>query len=319
MSEQIAVGVDIGGTLVRVGAFDGEGQFLGQKEAGMVSIGPDNGLSLIEQLIRETLDTVNAQSLLGIGIGCTGPLDTVRGLVNNPYTLAGWSNVPIVERLNGAFHVPVRLENDADAAALGEYWQGAGRGAHRLYAVTVGTGVGTALILEGEIYRGVDGSHPEGGHQLIDPKGPECYCGYRGCWESLISGTAISSMARNAEKNERLIELAGGDPNLIDARSVAEAARAGDPTAAAIMQKAARDFSLGIVNVISLFVPDVIVLSGGVMKSVNLFLPTLRQALKTPNPMVPFDRVQILPAQLGYYAGLYGGAYMILSMRQDDQ
>jgi glucokinase len=126
-------------------------------------------------------------------------------------------------------------------------------------------------------------------------------------------------MARNAEKNERLIELAGGDPNLIDARSVAEAARAGDPTAAAIMQKAARNFSLGIVNVISLFVPDVIVLSGGVMKSVNLFLPTLSQALKTPNPMVPFDRVQILPAQLGYYAGLYGGAYMILSMRQDDQ
>jgi glucokinase len=274
---------------------------------------------LIEQLIRETLDAVNAHSLLGIGVGCTGPLDTVRGLVNNPYTLAGWSGVPIVDRLSKTFNVPVRLENDADAAALGEYWQGAGRDAKRLYAVTVGTGVGAALIMDGKIYRGMDGSHPEGGHQLIDPNGPECYCGYRGCWESLISGTAISNAARGAEKNEHLIELAGGDPYLIDARSVAEAARAGDPTATAIMQKAARDFSLGIVNVISLFVPDVIVLSGGVMKSVDLFLPTLRQTLKTPNPMVPFDRVQILPAQLGYYAGLYGGAYMILSVRQNDQ
>jgi len=209
--------------------------------------------------------------------------------------------------------VPVRLENDADAAALGEYWQGAGRGAHRLYAVTVGTGVGTALIMEGEIYRGVDGSHPEGGHQLIDPNGPECYCGHRGCWESLISGTAISGAARSAKDNAHLLALADGHPNRIDARLVADAARAGDPTAVEIMQKAAHDFSLGIVNVISLFVPDVLVLSGGVMKSADLFLPMLEQTLKTPNPMVPFDRVHILPAQLGYYAGLYGGAYMILS------
>ena len=313
MSKRIVVGVDIGGTLVRVGAFDGEGQLLGQNEASIASIGPDNGLNLIEHLIRLTLDSVNARSLLGIGIGCTGPLDTVRGLVNNPYTLEGWSNVPIVERLSKAFKVPVRLENDADAAALGEYWKGAGRGAQRLYAVTVGTGVGTSLIVEGKIYRGVDGSHPEGGHQLIDPNGPECYCGYRGCWESLISGTAISSHARGAKNNEHLVQLAGGDPKHIDTRLVVQAARNGDPTATAIMQKTARDFSLGMVNVISLFVPDVIVLSGGVMKSADLFLPTLEAMLKTPNPMVPFDRVQILPAQLGYYAALYGGAYMILS------
>ena len=313
MSERIVIGVDIGGTLVRVGAFDGEGQLLGQNEAGIASIGPDNGLSLIEHLIRLTLDSVNARSLLGIGIGCTGPLDTVRGLVNNPYTLEGWSNVPIVERLSKAFKVPVRLENDADAAALGEYWKGAGRGAQRLYAVTVGTGVGTSLIVEGKIYRGVDGSHPEGGHQLIDPNGPECYCGYRGCWESLISGTAISSHARSAKNNEHLVELADGDPDRINTRLIADAARAGNPIAVDIMQKAAHDFSLGMVNIISLFVPDVIVLSGGVMKSADLFLPTLEAMLKTPNPMVPFDRVQILPAQLGYYAALYGGAYMILS------
>jgi glucokinase len=305
--------MDIGGTHVRVGAFDSGGQLLGQNEASIASIGPENGLRLIEQLIHEVLGSVNSASLLGIGIGCTGPLDTVRGLINNPYTLEGWSNVPIVERLNKTFHVPVHLENDADAAALGEYWQGAGRDAKRLYAVTVGTGVGTALIVDGKIYRGVDGSHPEGGHQLIDPEGPECYCGHPGCWESLISGTAISSAARNARGNEQLITLAGGDPNRLDTRSVAEAARAGMPVAVEIMQKAARDFSLGIINIISFFVPDVLVLSGGVMKSADLFLPTLEKTLKTPNPMVPFDRVQILPAKLGYYAGIYGGAYMILS------
>ena len=260
---------------------------------------PKAELNLIEQLIQETVDSTNASSLLGIGIGATGPVDAVRGVINNPYTLEGWSNVPIVEELNKTFNVPVRLENDADAAALGEYWQGAGREAKRLYAVTVGTGVGTSLIVDGKIYRGVDGAHPEGGHQLIDPNGPECYCGHRGCWESLISGSAISNQMKGGKN--------------IDASAISAAARAGDPAALAIMQKAARDFSLGIVNIISFFVPDVLVLSGGVMKSADLFLPTLEQTLKTPNPMVPFDRVHILPAQLGYYAGLYGGAYMILS------
>lgn len=298
MSQPIAIGIDLGGTLVRVGAFDLEGQLIGQNEASIASVPPESGLRLIEHLIQATADSVNASSLLGIGIGATGPVDAVHGVINNPYTLESWSNVPIVERLNKTFNVRVRLENDADAAALGEYWQGAGRNARRLYAVTVGTGVGTSLIVDGEIYRGVDGSHPEGGHQLIDPNGPECYCGHRGCWESLISGSAISSQAR--------------DTLNMDAGSIAEAARAGNPAALAIMQKAARDFSLGIVNIISLFVPDVLVLSGGVMKSADLFLPTLEQTLKTPNPMVPFDRVHILPAQLGYYAGLYGGAYMIL-------
>ncbi|MEO8356629.1 MAG: ROK family protein [Chloroflexota bacterium] len=311
MSQQVAIGMDIGGTLVRVGAFDSDGKLLGQREASLASIGPDHGLRLIEQLIQKTLDSVNSSSLLGIGIGCTGPLDTVYGLINNPYTLEGWRNVPIVERLNKTFNIPVRLENDADAAALGECWQGAGREAKRLYAVTVGTGVGTSLIVDGKIYRGVDGSHPEGGHQLIDPQGPECYCGHRGCWESLISGTAITSAARIAMNNEQLTAL--GDPSQLDASVIAEAARAGNPAALAIMQKAARDFSLGILNIISLFVPDVLVLSGGVMKSADLFLPTLEEALKTPHPMVPFDRVHILPAKLGYYAGLYGGAYMILN------
>jgi glucokinase len=299
MSQPIAIGVDLGGTLVRVGAFDLDGQLLGQNEASIASIAPDSGLGLIEQLIQATFDYVHASSLLGIGIGATGPVDAVRGVINNPYTLKGWSNVPIVERLNKTFNVPVRLENDADVAALGEYWQGAGREAKRLYAVTVGTGVGTSLIVDGKIYRGVDGSHPEGGHQLIDPNGPKCYCGHRGCWESLISGSAISNLAQESKN--------------MDASTIAEAARAGDPAALSIMQKAARDFSLGIVNIISFFVPDVIVLSGGVMKSADLFLPTLEETLKTPNPMVPFDRVHILPAQLGYYAGLYGGAYIILS------
>lgn len=313
MSQPLVIGMDLGGTNARIGAFDTDGHLLAQREEHIGTLGPERGLALIESTIRQMLQPLGQPPLLGIGIGCTGPVDTVRGLVNNPYTLAGWDHIPIVARLNGAFNVPVKLENDADAAALGEYWQGAGQGSSRLYAVTVGTGVGTALIVDGHIYRGLDGSHPEGGHMLIDPEGPLCYCGYRGCWESLIAGPAIAENARRAPGNQHLIELAGGDPQRIDGLLVAQAAQAGDPAALAVMRKAARDFSRGIINIILLFVPDTLVLSGGVMRSADLFLAELEQALQTPAPMVPFESVRILPARLGYHAGMYGGAYMILS------
>ena len=119
-----------------------------------------------------------------------------RGTINNPYTLPTWEDVPIVDFLVDRFGVPVSLENDADAAALGEYWQGAGRDVQRLCAVTVGTGIGTAYILHGKIVRGNGGWHPEGGHMIIDPSGPQCYCGAKGCWESLASGSAIALFAR---------------------------------------------------------------------------------------------------------------------------
>ena len=124
--------------------------------------------------------------------------NSLRGLILNPGTLPGWVDVPIADYLAERFQAPACLENDADAAALGEYWMGAGRGVSRLYAVTVGTGIGTACILDGGVYRGQNGFHPEGGHQIVDPTGPECYCGGKGCWESWASGTAIADAARRA-------------------------------------------------------------------------------------------------------------------------
>jgi glucokinase len=213
-----------------------------------------------------------------------------------------------------AFNVPVTLENDADVAALGEYWKGAGQSIRRLYAVTVGTGVGTALILDGEIYRGLDGSHPEGGHMVLDPSGPACYCKMRGCWESLCAGPAIERQAREADLTEsRLLGMAAGDREKIEARTVFEAARMGDATSLSIVDRFTRYFIQGILNVIILFVPEVIVLSGGVMRSTDLFMPRLKQTMQAYTEMVPAYRVRILPAQLGYYAGLYGAAYTIWS------
>lgn len=315
MKESIVIGIDLGGTHVRAGAFDSDGNLLAMRETPIEARrGADAGLQRIAQLIEQVWQESGARKLNGIGIGCTGPVDVVLGVINNPYTLPGWENVPIVARLQERFGVPVTLENDADVAALGEYWRGAGQSIRRLYAVTVGTGVGTALILDGQIYRGLNNAHPDGGHMVIDPSGPPCYCGANGCWESLCAGPAIARMAQQADlSGSALLMMANGEREKIDARMVAEAARAGDPLAGRLIEKAAYYFSLGIVNVITLFVPEMIVLSGGVMRSADLFLPVLRKVIARHSVMVPAMDVRIEPAQLGAYAGLYGAAYTIWS------
>jgi glucokinase len=311
--DNVIVGIDLGGTIVRAGAFDSQGKMLVVRETPIEAArGPELGLRKIQRLIEEILAASEAKHLLGIGVGSTGPIDRMRGTINNPFTLPTWENVPIIRWLKDAFHVPVTLENDADVAALGEYWQGAGRNAKRLYGVTVGTGIGTSFILDGEIFRGLDGAHPEGGHMLLDPTGPLCYCEARGCWESLCAGPAIERQAREADlTGSQLLQFSNGNLEKIDGRMIFDAARNGDAIALKIVERVSHYFSQGILNIATLFAPEVIVLSGGVMRSIDFFLPHLQQTLRTCSKMVPADRIQVLPAQLGYYAGLYGSAYTI--------
>jgi glucokinase len=313
--ENIVVGIDLGGTIVRAGAFDLHGNMLKMHETPIEAArGPEFGLRKIQGLIEQVAAESDAKSLSGIGIGATGPLDPSKRVINNPFTLPGWENVQVTDWLQAAFHVPVTLENDADAAALGEYWRGAGQSTKRLYAVTVGTGIGTGLIVNGEIYRGLDGSHPEGGHMLLDPAGPLCYCRMRGCWEILCAGPAIGAQAREADlTNSSLLLMADSDREKIDARMVFDAARTGDVMAVSIVDKVSKYFTQAILNIALLFTPDVIVLSGGVMRSLDLLMPRLEQTMQAYTEIIPAQRIKIVPAQLGYHAGLYGAAYTILS------
>jgi len=313
--EKVIVGIDLGGTIVRAGTFDSQGKLLIVHETPIEAArGPELGLKKIQEFIEQVLTESGTKSLIGIGIGSTGPLDPIRGIINNPFTLPTWDNVAIVEWMQKSFSVPVTLENDADAAALGEFWQGAGRDAKRLYGVTVGTGIGTALIIDGQIYRGLEGSHPEGGHMVLDPSGPLCYCKMRGCWESLCAGPAIERQTREANlTGSHLLEISEGDREKITARIVCEAARMRDPAALSIVEKVSEYFTQAILNVAILFAPHVIVLSGGVMRSVDLFMPAIQRTMQAYREMVPTHRIQIVPAQLGYYAGLYGSAYTIFN------
>ncbi len=316
MAPDIAIGIDLGGTNVRVGAVNEGGKLLAIHQLPIEPLmGVNAGIYRIKSLVEKTLDTIPDARVMGIGLGATGPVDREKGTIENPYTLPGWEGFPIRTTLSENYKVPVFMENDADAAALGEYWIGSGQNSNRLVAVTIGTGVGMALIIEGKIYRGMDGTHPEGGHQLIDPSGPACYCGAHGCWESLVSGPAIASAARKDRtglSSSTLLALVGGDDSRIDARLVLEAASAGDSYSLSIVAKVAEYIGIGLINIITLFVPDMIVLSGGVMKSIDVFMPVINKMIATHNIMVPACRVNVLPAKLGYNAGLIGAAYLVI-------
>lgn len=310
MKEKILVGIDLGGTNVRVGAVTMAGELVASQECPIEARqGPQAGMEKIAGLIAHVTDEAGGR-LQAIGIGSTGPVDRDLGAIQNPYTLPTWENVNIVDLLRGRFHVPVTIENDADAAALGESWIGAGRGLPRLCMVTIGTGVGTAFIFNGSIYRGVGGAHCEGGHMLLDPSGPACYCGAKGCWESLASGTAIGAHAREQASSHPTLmtDLVEGDLERIDAATVAEAARRGDPLAVGIVDQAAGYIALGLVNLIVLFLPDGIVLTGGVMRSFDLMEARIRSVIARHDTLSPVDKVALRLARLGQQAGTIGAA-----------
>src|SRR5882724_11209449 len=182
--------VDIGGTKIAVGMVTESGQVLSRKESSTDAGCYANGLAMIVGLLRETAQIAGVE-ITGIGIGSTGPVDPFTGKFGEVDFLPGWRGQNPVEDLARMFRVKVALENDADAAALAEAGWGAGKNKARLVYVTIGTGIGSGIILDGQLYRGVDQSHPEIGHHLIDPLGPQCLCGFRGCWESLAAGPAM--------------------------------------------------------------------------------------------------------------------------------
>ncbi len=318
--EPIVVGIDLGGTNVRAGAVSLDGKLLAADIAPIKALrGPQYGLARITAVIQHVMDKAGPHTLLGIGVGSTGPIDRERGMVQNPYTLPTWENVSILDPLRKHFKVPAVLENDADVAALGEAWLGAGRGVERLAAVTVGTGIGTSFIYRGQIYRGFQGLHGEGGHMLLDPNGPDCYCGGKGCWEMLAAGPAIGRLAREAAvKAPGLMqELAGGLEN-ISANHMVDAARRGDPTALQVADQVGVYLAWGMVNLVALLMPETVVLSGGVMDSFDLFESSFRRVFYRHNVMAPVEQIHIAHAQLGSQAGILGAARAILNYLEEN-
>ncbi len=296
MIERVAAAIDIGGTKIAIGIVNAQGRILAQDET---PTSPELGYraafdrmgAILHRLLKEF-----GLSVDGIGIGSTGPIDPGTGVYGVVGTLPGWEGSPLAADLEREFGLRVAVENDADAAALGEAAWGAGRGSRSLLYVTISTGIGVGILLDGKLYRGACGAHPEIGHHVLDWSGPLCYCGANGCWETLASGPAIEAWM-SAQASVAL-----------SASQICELARHGDPLALQAVQREALYIGLGLANLVTMYCPQTIVLGGGMMRSADLLLAPALDVVKRICTQVPAENTSIVLAGLGAQCGLLGGA-----------
>jgi len=294
--------IDIGGTKIAVGVVDENCRVLARRECPTdAGRGYRDAVARMAAMLGETLRE-GGLTIEGIGIGSTGPVDPVTGVIGKLEFLPGWEGSPIVDDLAREFGVTAAMENDADASALGEAGWGAGRNKSNLAYVTVGTGIGVGIIAGGKLYRGADGAHPEIGHHVIDPSGPLCSCGACGCWESLATGPAMVQWLS--------VNVPPDYPHLdgLTGKRICELARQGDAPARRAVNREAQYLGIGIANLVTLFIPDAIVLGGSIMRSADLFLETIRDTVRRHCGYVPFEKTAIEMASLGPDANLIGAA-----------
>jgi len=293
--------VDIGGTKIAVGMVNDTGQVLSRRELPTAADSYANGLAAVASMLRETAREAGVE-ITGIGIGSTGPVDPFTGQFGEVDFLPGWHGQNPVKDLARMFKVQVALENDADAAAMAEAGWGAGKNKSRLIYVTVGTGIGGGVVFDGQLYRGVAGSHPELGHQVIDPSGPACSCGFHGCWESLAAGPAMVAWVANNAPADYPHRAS------LTAKRIFELAQQDDDLARQAVEREAYYLGLGLANLINLFTPDGIVLSGSVMKSAFLLLDGIRAVIRQGCRFVPWEKTELALASLGGDTNLIGAA-----------
>jgi glucokinase len=301
MREAAAIGVDIGGTTISVGLVGESGGMQGRL---VFATEPERGFGEAMEKIARAIDELlvsagrGREELVGVGIGCAGPVDPVSGTIHNPFTLPGWEGESPVRVLGETFSVPAYLENDADAAVLGETHAGSARSFRDVVMLTFGTGVGGGALVGGRVYRGMNGGHPEIGHILVDPNGPECYCGVRGCLESVASGTALTK--------------AGQARGFRDAAEVFEKAGAADEIASSMVDRAVLAVASAFWTVLHTFIPQKVVFGGGLMEGqFEVFVPALRDRARLAERAWG-QRVLFSKAELGNDAGVVGAAFRAL-------
>jgi glucokinase len=309
-----AVGIDIGGTntqaaLVRRQDGDAVARI---SQPTLADQGPEIGLPRIGDLVAAVLAQAGCDpaDLAGIGIGCTGPLDVERGLIMDPWTMPGWSEVPIGPPLSERFNLPVWLDNDCNVAALGEHWIGAGQGHKDMLYITVSTGIGAGIIVDNRLRQGFGYNMGEVGLMSIDLDGP-VFEGIPGCWEHLAAGPAIARAARELA-DEPMRAAVGGDLSHLTAERVARLAVEGNEIAQAIMDQEALYLGVGLANLMVILAPEIVVLGGGVMESWVQLGPRVESVVRKHTRLIPSaQQIPLVRAQLGLAAGFTGAARMV--------
>ncbi|MFA5339020.1 MAG: ROK family protein [Candidatus Omnitrophota bacterium] len=286
--------MDIGGTNIRFGIIDGRGKVIARyrmptlKEQGK------------DEVIRRLLDAAagliekSGVKVKAIGAGCPGPLDSKKGIILSPPNLPDWRRVPLKKIIERKFRLPVSVENDANCAGLGEAVRGAGRKASSMVLLTLGTGIGSAIVLDGKLWTGKGGFASELGHVSIDINGPKCGCGNRGCLEMYASATAVVRRMKKAD---------------MTAEQIYDAARKGDKLARKIVDETAVYLGAAIANIINALDPEVIVLAGGMANAGKIFFNKIGKAAKERALKEASKGVRIVPAELGDDAGIIGVAW----------
>jgi len=312
MNENYILGLDIGGTSIKAGIVNKWGNLKGfQTIPTNSSQGPDQVLATINTLIQYYQEQ---DSISGIGIALAGSINNKAGVCIYSPNL-NWRNVAIGKIIEDSTGTEVRLINDANAACLGEYFFGAGRSYNNIICITIGTGIGSGVILDNKLFTGNSGLAPEVGHMVLIKDGPRCSCGRKGCWEALVSASAIIKRAAveiNTGTSTMLNELTGGEKDSLTVQYIFKAWQAGDSLAVDIMTEVKEYLALGLANLVNILNPKCIVLGGGIIDLDSELTAGLEDMVKELSFPSFKDTVLIKKAKLGNKAGLVGGASLFL-------
>jgi glucokinase len=311
--KKLALGIDLGGTKLLVAIVAPDGRVVYHVVApSRAKEGPDAVVGRMVSASKRVsaLAGVALGKLAGVGVAVAGLLDSRRGIVTTSPNLPGWEDTPVREIMAEKLGIPALVVNDADAAAVGEHRFGAGRGTRHMLYITVSTGVGGGIIIDGRLYSGASGCAGEFGHMAVDPDGPLCACGRRGCWEALASGSAIArEAASRLRKGEK--SILAGCRRTVTAEDVGKAAQDGDRLAREVIASAARYLGIGLANLVNIFNPEMIVIGGGVSNLGNLLLGPARETIDRQAFPLLAGAVKIVRSQVGAAVGAVGAATLV--------
>lgn len=328
MAETLALGVDVGGTKVAAGLVDSRGQIVFKtRRAMIVRRSAEEGLAGVVKAIDTTLasDAARQNHVTGIGISTPGYVDPHDGRVVAAANLPCWRDFPLAAEVARLTNLPVRIDNDGNAAALAEAVWGAGAGYSRVFYVTLGTGIGTGIVIDGRVYHGRTGRAGEGGHMVINYDGPRCGCGKHGCIEVYASGPAIARRAqeklaalpknrsrKRAGTASKMLELAEGHVPRVTAEIVGKASLAGDPLATEVLQETVDLLAIWLGGIIDLLEPDVIVVGGGLGNLTASFFGHIREQLQRWSIAPHAHDIPIVSAMYGAESGIAGAAALCI-------
>lgn len=322
--EKVSIGVDLGGTHLRVGLVDKEGRIF-KKAEGSTSVqdGKDRVIKRLIETIRTFQDEVKSESLeiSAVGLGAPGIIDIKKGVMAVAPNLPDWVDVPLRNIVSDSIGIPVILENDANAWAFGEKWVGSGKDFQDFILITLGTGLGGGIIHKGELFHGADGMAGEIGHMTVNPDGPVCGCGNTGCLQVYASAKGIVERTIEAIESgaeTRLRDITEGNFYKISSEMVYEAAKEGDSLARDIMREMGRYLGIGIANLINIFNPEAIIIGGGVSDAWDLFIEPARKEIQKRAFAIPAERTKIIQSSLSE-GGLIGAAGLALRTVNSEQ